>query len=989
MTHSFLTFIIPAPQSKRAAIETALDDLSNPASSELRDALQETLIVHFMSSALVYDDGGKDDYLVMEMSVDGDADDALAIFDTASMGALLGPLFAVLGQSGAKKSAFLRGKRIRTGQGYFQPPGLNFSGVPGMSVTRIREEYRLARRIREYLEQTNLSGTALDIVKDLRAAVQGDTDFHVWKKQPHDFRPMLELEPTEILASGEKGKPRALVILGIVGTAIRTLIWPAFIVAAVAAYFCLPSGASTGEAIWGFVWRFGLWSAGLVLLFIAWFGATLLRREGREQVDNSLPDLEVLSAARSREDRRGIEQNHLFGVSRMKPGILRKISIRLIFIIIAKLAGGSFRPGYLSNIGTIHFARWFTIPGTDKLIFCSNYGGSWESYLEDFINKAAGGLTGVWSNTLGFPPSKLLFLKGATSGEEFKRWARRQQIPTRLWYSANPHVTTARIRANASIRKGLVMAATEDEADAFLSLFASMQRPNNDVERDEVQTLMFGGLGKHEQSACVLVRLPSGAAKAKKWLAGQYSQIGFGGAPDAKRVDQIALSMMGLRKLNLPNETLAQFSFPFQQGMTHPDRSRVLADTGEDAPKNWNWGYEGKTADCAYIIYLAADPKLKGAAQIQDLQKRLSAHVKTLDKSLKASGGAVIDAVLTTPLQKRKHAKTAKGNLDLPREPFGFVDGVSQPVNKGMRRGQPDAGSHLHQSEAGEFLLGYPDNRGTKTLLPTLAAKNDPADILPVYEPDHNAVDVPNFESSGADAPRAFGRNGSYLVIRQLAQDTKAFSDFISAAEKQVRGHKGIPRGFSAAQTQEFLAAKMVGRWKDGTSLVKFPYEPGTGWDGKTPNRPPDNAFLLGAEDLTGGSCPYGSHIRRANPRDSFPPHDQDQLDIVNRHRILRRGRFYETKDGKKDAGLLFMCVNADIERQFEFIQQTWCMAKQFMGLENEVDPILGRGGKTGRITIPTPEGPIFLKGTPDAVSVIGGEYFFLPSKSALKYLSH
>lgn len=103
----------------------------------------------------------------------------------------------------------------------------------------------------------------------------------------------------------------------------------------------------------------------------------------------------------------------------------------------------------------------------------------------------------------------------------------------------------------------------------------------------------------------------------------------------------------------------------------------------------------------------------------------------------------------------------------------------------------------------------------------------------------------------------------------------------------------------------------------------------------------------------------------------------------------IRRGRFYARPDGKSDAGLLFMCLNADIERQFEFIQQTWCMAGQFMGLENEVDPILGRGGKMGRITIPTPSGSIFLSGTPDAVTVIGGEYFFLPSRSALTFLGH
>jgi hypothetical protein len=84
----------------------------------------------------------------------------------------------------------------------------------------------------------------------------------------------------------------------------------------------------------------------------------------------------------------------------------------------------------------------------------------------------------------------------------------------------------------------------------------------------------------------------------------------------------------------------------------------------------------------------------------------------------------------------------------------------------------------------------------------------------------------------------------------------------------------------------------------------------------------------------------------------------------------------------------MFMCFNADIERQFEFIQQTWSMAPQFHGLENEVDGILGRGEKNGRLTIPTPAGPLQVKGLRDVVRVRGGGYFFVPSRSALTYLS-
>jgi len=82
------------------------------------------------------------------------------------------------------------------------------------------------------------------------------------------------------------------------------------------------------------------------------------------------------------------------------------------------------------------------------------------------------------------------------------------------------------------------------------------------------------------------------------------------------------------------------------------------------------------------------------------------------------------------------------------------------------------------------------------------------------------------------------------------------------------------------------------------------------------------------------------------------------------------------------------MCANGDLERQFEFIQQTWSMAPQFHDLENEVDPVLGRGLKMGRLTIPTANGPLQLKGMPDLVKVTGGGYFFLPSRRALLYLA-
>lgn len=987
MPHSFLTVAVAISSDARPKIEELLNKLDNPAGGDLRNALRHTLIVHFMSASVVPGDTQTSDYFVLEMSTDGPQDQALALFDETSTGMrqLFEEIFKLAGMTSGEPSAFLKANVVPTGQGLFDTPGLNFAGAPGMSVKRIRREWSFARRLRDVFDENDMSGKATDVVASLRERVETDDAFT-------DFRDMLRPEPTQILQGPKAANTDLGVLFALVRGGLVTFFWPVLLIAAAIALGSADYSGSVLGDLCSILGRFLAWSAALVILAAVLLVVLLLNREAREAGDLSLPDPAVLEDVRSREDD-GPVQNHLFGVSRMKPGYLRMFTLRVAFWVIGQLAGRAFRPGHLGDIGTIHFARWFMIPGTDKLIFCSNYGGSWESYLEDFITKAAAGLTGVWSNTFGFPPARLLFFKGAEDGDPFKRWARRQQIPTRVWYAAYPHITTARIRINAAIRNGLSSAATEDEAKAYLALFASRTRPEDDVERAEIQTIMFGGLGRHEQSACLLMQLPDDPEKARGWLREIGPNISFGGAPDPRRVDQIALSASGLGKLGLDEGTMVEFPYPFRQGMDHPDRARILADTGDDAPKHWRWGAEDKRIDCSYFLYLAPDAATKSRetksekeARNNDLTKRVDAAIAEVRDKLEAAGGVCVHHVVTTVLSRRE----GTGPEDrFPKEPFGFADGISQPVVRGMRRGGKIDPRDQHLMAPGEFLLGYPDNRGKKPLSPRMAASRDPNHVLPVADAAHHTTDYPTFDRSGVNADRDFGRNGTFIVVRQLSQDVPAFDAYLDKAAKQVEGHGGVPARLTAKQRKAFLAAKMVGRWQDGTSLVKYPSEPGTGWDGKK-KRAPDNDFLLGRDDPTGEACPYGSHVRRSNPRDSFTPGSQQQLDIVNRHRILRRGRFYGVGGdyGKGETGLLFVCANADLERQFEFIQQTWSVAPQFHGLENEVDPILGRGAKMGRLTIPTPEGPICLKGMPDLVRVIGGGYFFMPSKAALRYLS-
>src|SRR5215203_7527378 len=102
------------------------------------------------------------------------------------------------------------------------------------------------------------------------------------------------------------------------------------------------------------------------------------------------------------EDLPGHVANHMFSVARVSRQP-RPLVLRLVLAVLDRLARVIFDKGRLGSIGSIHFAHWAVIDDGDHLLFCSNFDGSWESYLDDFIEKAAKGLTAVWSNTDGFP----------------------------------------------------------------------------------------------------------------------------------------------------------------------------------------------------------------------------------------------------------------------------------------------------------------------------------------------------------------------------------------------------------------------------------------------------------------------------------------------------------------------------------------------------------------------------------------------------------
>jgi hypothetical protein len=185
----------------------------------------------------------------------------------------------------------------------------------------------------------------------------------------------------------------------------------------------------------------------------------------RDDPDGSIALAEMrgrIKEIAAREDYLVVNQMTL--VSDIKPGLVRQVALRLVLAVINLLARYHYNRGHLGGIPTIHYARWVIIDRGKRLLFFSNFDGSWESYLGDFIDKAAKGLTGIWSNTRGFPATRYLVLQGGARDEErFKIWARAQQVRTQVWYAAYPDLTVRNINNDTAIRAGLAAAPAGGE----------------------------------------------------------------------------------------------------------------------------------------------------------------------------------------------------------------------------------------------------------------------------------------------------------------------------------------------------------------------------------------------------------------------------------------------------------------------------------------------------------------------------------------------
>ena len=490
------------------------------------------------------------------------------------------------------------------------------------------------------------------------------------------------------------------------------------------------------------------------------------------------------------------------------------------------------------------------------------------------------------------------------------------------------------------------------------------------VELADVQGLVRFGY-KHLTEASFLLLRVRNLAAARAWLgrAPVTSAVRTDRLPDTAL--HVAFTSEGLRALGVAPDLCAEFSAEFLAGMpSDPARARRLGDVGANDPGGWRWGTAERTPHVAVLLYAAPG--------------RLAA----LESE--------IEAQCTAGFERIERLSTSPATL---AEPFGFADGLSQPEVDWERKrplGDHDRLEYHNLACLGEFLLGYPNEYGLYTPRPLMVPQRDPGALLP------RAEDVPD----QAD----LGRNGCYLVIRQLRQDVQRFW---SELDRLAEGD---------ADLRERLAAAMVGRKKNGEPLEALSEASVTG--GTSTPQSQLNNFTYQA-DPQGLRCPLGAHIRRTNPRNADLPHgapgifsrlwrmlgfnavalEQDLVASTRFHRLLRRGRKYGASlapawsaagsSSSVDTGLYFICLAANITRQFEFVQSAWVIGSKFAGLTGESDPLLGHrlpdagGAPTDGFSIPQADGPDRrLSGLPQFVTVVGGAYFFLPGIRAVRYIA-
>ena len=466
------------------------------------------------------------------------------------------------------------------------------------------------------------------------------------------------------------------------------------------------------------------------------------------------------------------------------------------------------------------------------------------------------------------------------------------------------------------------------------------------MDLHDIQGLVFSGYKAQRLARYFFLRFGGGDARA---FLGEILNRVSSAAPDeheeARRLN-VALTTSGLRALGLEEDAVATFPRELQQGMAHPERSLTLGDVGADAPEHWQLGRPGAGLDAVVFCYGRTEDELDEETEL--LETTLERHrvvAETEDAYLPPDG----------------------------REHFGFADARTNPrLSRFSLR--PDENPFDPRVPLGEMVLGYRNARGVRPARPTAPAKQSTRE-LPRPLDGGRLMDL--------------GRNGSFVALRKLEQDVPGFLHFV-----REHGEVAYP---GAPDPARHLAAAIVGRWQNGTSLVLAP-------DGEPAVANPSNRFGYQAHDELGRRCPFGAHARRANPRDQLGGDPHESLLRMRSHRLVRRGRLYgpryeESAPTVEPRGLFFLALCASLSGQFELVQESLLESTKAPGVYRERDPLVGRtedvaaapssGGARRPEPFTIPAEP-YARTVPIRrfVRVRGGAYLFLPGLRALAYLA-
>ncbi|MEX1256690.1 MAG: hypothetical protein WEG36_03625 [Gemmatimonadota bacterium] len=522
------------------------------------------------------------------------------------------------------------------------------------------------------------------------------------------------------------------------------------------------------------------------------------------------------------------------------------------------------------------------------------------------------------------------------------------------------------------------------------------------IHAENVQGLVLWGYGRLPLATYSLRRIDD-PGEFRRWLESRIPSITTADhrrSPTGEAFN-IAFTAHALRTLLSERPSLRDrgFSDEFRVGMA--SRARALGDTGAGACENWEWrdgpaagegGGEGRVD--VLLAYYWSEPDPIDPNPVVPPQWASAPW----DPAHPVREGGMVEV-------GRSHTETMRTEDGRVKEHFGFTDGLGNPAIRGWSRGAQGPPEKGNEVEPGEFILGYPDQDEVNLFgldFMRMRGRFDRTDEA------HRPVDQ-------------FLRDGSYLVARKLEQDVPAFLQF---AWSNAGGEFQNPQAH--AQEVVTIASKMVGRWPNGAPVSIARYFHDMKGFATTSVRHLDDFDY--AADAGGIGCPFGAHVRRVHPRDTVfdhsPQSPAQRRDLVNRRRLLRRGRTYGTNPfeegtltallfpngvesdplagsdfrnrlsdmGSHGRGLFFLGFNADISRQFEHVQRTWINNPFFGGLQEDPDPITGPGplppSNAASMTIPTVQGPRRLQKLSRFVTTKAGAYFFMPGIESLRTLA-